>query len=53
MYRLARWAETIPYEIFCGIGPRVQRVAVDGPDAPPAGGGDEAIDPTSAGESLP
>jgi alanine racemase len=26
-YALARWAETIPYEIFCRIGPRVKRVA--------------------------
>jgi alanine racemase len=52
VYQLARWAETIPYEIFCGIGPRVHRVAVDGPESP-AEGADEAIDPTSAGESLP
>ena len=26
-YALARWADTIPYEIFCRIGPRVKRVA--------------------------
>ncbi len=25
VYELARWAETIPYEIFCGIGKRVPR----------------------------
>ncbi len=25
----ARWAETIPYEILCAIGPRVSRVACD------------------------
>lgn len=28
VYALARWADTIPYEIFCRIGQRVQRVAV-------------------------
>jgi len=27
-YQLAKWADTIPYEIFCRIGRRVQRVAV-------------------------
>lgn len=26
---LARWAETIPYEIFCGISPRVPRIYLD------------------------
>ena len=26
VYALARWADTIPYEIFCRIGPRVKRV---------------------------
>ena len=26
VYALAKWAETIPYEIFCRIGPRVKRV---------------------------
>lgn len=26
--QLAEWAGTIPYEIFCGIGPRVERVYV-------------------------
>jgi alanine racemase len=25
VFELARWAETIPYEIFCGIGKRVPR----------------------------
>jgi alanine racemase len=29
VYRLAEWAETIPYEIITRIGPRVRRVAVD------------------------
>lgn len=29
VYRLAQLADTLPYEIFCRIGPRVQRVAVD------------------------
>jgi len=28
VYALAKWAETIPYEVFCRIGPRVQRVAI-------------------------
>lgn len=26
VYALAKWADTIPYEIFCRIGPRVKRV---------------------------
>ena len=29
VYRIAELAGTIPYEIFCRIGPRVRRVAVD------------------------
>jgi alanine racemase len=29
VYRIAELAGTIPYEIFCQIGPRVRRVAVD------------------------
>ena len=32
-YALAKLAGTIPYEIFCRIGPRVKRVAVDPTDA--------------------
>jgi alanine racemase len=32
-YELARWANTIPYEILSRIGPRVKRVAVDPEDA--------------------
>jgi alanine racemase len=24
-YDVATWAETIPYEIYCGVGPRVPR----------------------------
>jgi alanine racemase len=36
VYKLAEWAQTIPYEILCGIGPRIPRVAVD-PVDPPAG----------------
>ena len=28
VYALAKWADTIPYEIFCRIGKRVPRVAV-------------------------
>ena len=33
VYRLAQWADTIPYEIVSRIGPRVKRVAVD-PEEP-------------------
>jgi alanine racemase len=36
VYELAKWADTIPYEIFARIGPRVKRVAIqpqDGSDA--------------------
>ena len=29
VYALARLADTIPYEIFCRIGPRIKRVAVE------------------------
>lgn len=33
VYQLARWADTIPYEVLCRIGPRVKRVAID-PEEP-------------------
>ena len=33
-YKLAEWAGTIPYEIFCRIGQRMKRVAVDPEDTP-------------------
>src|SRR5688500_18517234 len=33
-YALARWADTIPYEIFCRIRMRVKRVAVDPAELP-------------------
>ncbi|MDB5297622.1 MAG: alanine racemase [Phycisphaerales bacterium] len=33
VYRLAEWANTIPYEILSRIGPRVKRVPVDPEDA--------------------
>jgi alanine racemase len=33
-YCLARWMDTIPYEVFTRIGPRVKRVAVHPEDAP-------------------
>jgi len=36
VYELARWAETIPYEVFCRIGQRVRRVAVEPDDWPSA-----------------
>lgn len=32
-YDVARWAETIPYEICCGISPRVPRQYVDASEA--------------------
>ena len=35
-YKLAQWADTIPYEIFCRIGPRVKRVGIDPVDPPVA-----------------
>jgi alanine racemase len=35
VYALAQWADTIPYEIFCRIGPRMPRLAVDPAEAPP------------------
>ncbi|MGH7214203.1 MAG: alanine racemase [Tepidisphaeraceae bacterium] len=34
-YQLAELAHTIPYELFCRIGPRVHRVAVDPTDPTP------------------
>jgi alanine racemase len=39
---LASWAETIPYEILCGIGRRVHRTYVDGraSASPPAAAGE-------------
>ena len=42
VYKLARLADTIPYEVLCRIGPRVRRVAVEPEDthgalAPAAG----------------
>jgi alanine racemase len=36
VYRLAEIAGTIPYEVFCRIGPRVVRVGVDPEDPAPA-----------------
>jgi len=39
VYELAKWADTIPYEIFARIGPRVKRVAVQ-----PQDGSDEVVD---------
>jgi alanine racemase len=32
VYRLAEWANTIPYEVFCRIGPRVKRVSLEAVD---------------------
>ena len=29
VYKLAEWAETIPYEVFCRIGQRVRRVSAE------------------------
>lgn len=47
VYRLAEWDETIPYEIFCRIGKRVGRIAMDPEETAPeplraAGAGDAA-----------
>ena len=36
VYELAKWAETIPYEVFCRIGQRMKRVAVEPDDVPAA-----------------
>jgi alanine racemase len=36
VYKLAEWAETIPYEVFCRIGPRVKRVSLEGVESVPA-----------------
>lgn len=33
VYELARWAETIPYEVLCRIGQRVRRVPVEPEEA--------------------
>jgi alanine racemase len=47
VYELAKHAETIPYEIFARIGPRVRRVAIDPADDVAAidVGGQTADDP--------
>jgi alanine racemase len=48
VYKLAEWAETIPYEVFCRIGPRVQRVVIEPEDEPgrtPAANSAGARDP--------
>jgi alanine racemase len=29
VYALARWADTLPYEIFCRIGSRIHRVPAE------------------------
>jgi len=34
VYALAKWSNTIPYEVLCRIGARVKRVAIDPEDAP-------------------
>ncbi len=36
VYNLSKWADTIPYEIFSRIGPRVKRVGIDPVDPPVA-----------------
>ncbi len=33
VYELAKWADTIPYEIFCRIGQRIHRIPVDAHEA--------------------
>jgi alanine racemase len=36
VYRLAEWAGTIPYEVFCRIGARVKRVSLEAVETLPA-----------------
>lgn len=36
VYDVAQWSDTIPYEILCGVSPRVPRRHVTRPDAPQA-----------------
>lgn len=43
VYMLARWAETIPYEVVSRIGPRVKRIAIN-PSEIPAGEEEDAAD---------
>ena len=43
VYELARWAETIPYEVLCRIGQRVRRVAVE-PDEAEEGRGARGVE---------
>jgi alanine racemase len=38
VYELAKWADTIPYEIVTRIGPRIRRVAVEPADEPVSAG---------------
>jgi alanine racemase len=35
VYKLAEWSNTVPYEVFCRIGPRVRRVGYDPEDDSP------------------
>ncbi len=44
VYKLAEWAGTIPYEIFCGIGRRVRRVAIDPTDGQEVPAGVEEVE---------
>jgi alanine racemase len=44
VYKLAKWAGTIPYEIFCGIGKRVRRVAIDPSDGQEVAAGVDEMD---------
>ena len=34
VYELAKWSNSIPYEVLSRIGPRIKRVAIDPDDAP-------------------
>ena len=47
VYQLAKWADTIPYEIFCGIGSRVHRVPVGREEVP------ESADPEPTRKPAP
>lgn len=50
VYQLAKFADTIPYEIFCRIGSRIRRIAIDPTDSEPRTDG---TDPISAWTDSP
>ena len=44
VYQLAEWAGTIPYEVFCRIGPRVKRVSLEQVEEPLAATDEQSAD---------